>query len=307
MKRLIAVNKTTFAVLISVIGLISCSPDKASVESKLLSTSIMNGKAVAEKDALAASVVGIYNTKEKFICTGSLIASNIVLTAAHCMPKRASDVKIVFATNIDYIMNTREMDILQEHALSATDFRVSPVWNPKNETVEVDTGDIAIIKFKGVIPPGYKPATFLANKDDLKVGTLVTLAGYGVDSVEMTEIDPKKYRKLEEAIEFGDVVCSGDRKNYGTCFEIERSGDGELRTTTAPVSFIHETEIRLNEKQSGTCNGDSGGPAYLLKDGVYYLFGVTSRGSELCNEVGVYTNALAWKTWIDETIASLNK
>lgn len=268
----------------------------------------MNGKSVQEKDALAASIVGIYNTKEKFICTGSLITSNIVLTAAHCMPKRASDVKIVFATNIDYIMNTREMDILQEHALTATDFRVSPTWDPKNETVEIDTGDIAIIKIKGTVPAGYKPATFLASKEDLKVGAVVTVAGYGVDSVEMNEIDPKKYRKLEEAIEFGDVFCSGDRKNnYGTCFEIERSGDGELRTTTAPISFVYETEVRLNEKQAGTCNGDSGGPAYILKDGVYYLFGVTSRGSELCNEVGVYTNALAWKTWIDETILSLNK
>lgn len=300
-------NKASLVILISLVALISCSPEQTKKDAKILSTSIMNGKSVDEKDSLASSVVGIYNTKEKFICTGSLITSNIVLTAAHCMPKRASDVKIVFATNIDYIMNTREMDILQEHALTATDFRVSPSWDPKNETVEIDTGDIAIIKFKGTVPAGYKPATFLPNKDDLKVGTMVTLAGYGVDSVEMTEIDPKKYRKLEEAIEFGDVFCSGDWKNYGTCFEIERSGDGELRTTTAPISILYETEVRLNEKQAGTCNGDSGGPAYLLKDGVYYLFGVTSRGSELCNEVGVYTNALAWKTWIDETIKTLNK
>ncbi len=292
--------------LVFLFTLAACSQN-SSEQTTVISGSIMNGKTVQEKEPITSSVVGIYNQKEKFICTGSLIAPNFVLTAAHCAPKRASDVKIIFATNIDEIINTREMDILQEFALSAVDFKTSPTWDPNNETIEVDTGDIAIIKFKGNVPAGYTPAVFLKDANDLKIGTTVTLAGFGVDSVDMKEIDPRKYRKLEEAIEYGEVVCTGRMPNYGTCYEIERDGDGQLRMTTAPISFIHETEVRLNEKQAGTCNGDSGGPAYIFKDGVYYLFGVTSRGSELCNEVGVYTNALAYKSWIDETIKLLGK
>lgn len=295
-------------ITLGLLSLFSCSPKSSSKPNVAISASIMNGKVVKEKDSIASSVVGVYNKKFNSICSASLIAHNVVLTAAHCVPDRASDVKIVFSVDIDQTINAREQDILQDFVLPATDFKVGPSWNPKNETVEVDTGDIALIKFKGNIPSGYKPATFLTDINELKIGNTVTLVGFGVNSVDMEEINPKKYRKLDEAIENGDVICSGNNSNnYGTCFKIDRSGDGILRMTSAPISFIHETEVRLNEKTSGTCNGDSGGPAFIEKNGTYYLFGVTSRGSELCNEVGVYTNALYYKTWIEQTILSFEK
>jgi secreted trypsin-like serine protease len=90
------------------------------------------------------------------------------------------------------------------------------------------------------------------------------------------------------------------------CFEIETDGDGILRQTTAPISSLYETEIRLDERKAGTCSGDSGGPAFIKQNGEYYLFGVTSRGSVLCNDVGVYTNALHFRPWIARVIKLFN-
>ncbi len=293
--------KKLIILLISFLA-IACNPQAKITSPALIYSSIISGRDVLAKDPIASSVVAIYNTKSHNLCTATLIANNIVLTAAHCAPSKASDVKIIFSLDIDKVLNAKEQSPLKELILTATDFKVSPNWDPNNETVQFDTGDIALIKFSGSLPKGYLPAKFLENTGDLKIGASVTVAGFGVNFVDMEEIDPKKYRNLDGEIESGEVACSGKgRGNYGSCFKIDKSGDGLLRTTSAPISFIHETEIRLNEKKAGTCNGDSGGPAFIQKAGTLYLFGVTSRGSELCNEDGVYTNALFYKSWIETT------
>lgn len=294
-------------IVLTLIAISSCAPKSSHKKNIVINTSIINGRDVLEKEAIANSVVGVFNSKKNTICSGTLIAPNIVLTAAHCAPERASNVKIVFSNDIDYIMNTREQDILQEYVLSAVDFRVGPSWDPKNES-EVNTGDIALIKFKGTIPPGFKPAQFLADGSLLKMGAIVTVAGFGVNTVSTTKVDPKKYQNLEEAIAYGEVVCDDEANGAKiNCVEVETNGDGILRTTEAPIKAIDQSEITLDEKKAGTCNGDSGGPAFIRLNGELYLFGVTSRGSALCNEVGVYTNALYFKGWINDTIKILLK
>ena len=288
-------------------ALASCAPKKTDSVVKIKNSSIINGMVVKEGAPIAASIVGIFNSNYNSICTGTLITANVVLTAAHCVPEKASHVKIIFSNEMDAMINAREQDVLQEFVLSATDFKVSTSWDPNNETIEHNTGDIALIKFKGVIPAGFKPVAMLADDSSLKIGDIISLAGFGVDEVDASkEINPKKYKDLEEAIMYGEVTCEDDRTGkHLKCFKVERTGDGILRQTEAPIKFILETEFHLNEIQTGTCNGDSGGPAFIKKDGEFFLLGVTSRGSDLCDEVGVYTNAVYYKKWINDTIKIL--
>lgn len=286
----------------TLVSFVACAPKSENVFHKTEGPSIINGFEMTAKNSLTMSIVALYDTKNKFICTGSLITPNVVLTAAHCAPKKISDLKVIFASDVDEMLNTREPDIKQEYVLNATDFKVSDKWDPNNEAVEIDLGDIALVKFRGSLPAGYAPATFLRDQSALKRGAIVTVAGFGVNLVESTPIDPKKYRNLDQAIEDGDVICDDRNQN---CVEVEMSGDGLLRQTQAPISSLQETEIRLDERKAGTCSGDSGGPAYLELDGEYYLFGVTSRGSLLCDNTGVYTNALEYKDWIVKTIPLL--
>ncbi|MBC7712965.1 MAG: trypsin-like serine protease [Rhizobacter sp.] len=295
-------------ICLTLISVVSCAPKNTSPTNNVKNSSIINGSNVKENDAINKSIVAVLNTKSQYLCTGSLIAPNIILTAAHCAPDRISNVKIIFGTDIDNIMGSLEPDVKDEHILQAVDFKVSSSWNPKDETREIDTGDIMLIKFKGNVPEGYAPATFLADDSSLKIGTVVTVAGYGVDDVDTSkEVNIKKFPNLEDAIQSGEVTCQDEANGkHAHCFKVQMSGDGILRTTKAPINFIHETEINLNETKSGTCSGDSGGPAYIEKNGDFFLFGVTSRGSGLCNEVGVYTNALFYKDWIAATIKAFN-
>ena len=285
----------------------SCIKSPSDTTANIKNSSIMNGTEVKTGTPIAASIVAIYNKSYESICTGTLIANNVVLTAAHCVPEKASHVKIVFSNNVDYMINAKEQDVLKKYVLSATDFKVSSTWDPENETIEHNTGDIALIKFRGTIPSGYKVATMLEDDSLIKNGAKVTIAGFGVNYVDASkEINPKKYKNLDSAVSNGEVICEDKIKGkYINCFEVEKTGDGILRQAEAPLKYFLETEFHLNETVSGTCNGDSGGPAFIKIKGQFFLLGVTSRGTELCDEVGVYTNAVYYKDWIADTIKLL--
>ena len=289
---------------LSLVALISCEPKGSNNVVVGNGAAIMHGTDVKDTDSILSSIVAIYNDKEGYLCTGSIIAPNIVLTAAHCISGNPSDMRLVFGTNMDEWLNAREPDVQAEHIRRVSDMKINEEYK-KRTNAATNTYDIALMKFKGTLPEGYKPATFLADQKLLKRGAIVTLAGYGVSSVEMVPLDPKKYKgdKLDQAIENGEVTCDANGHN---CFEVNMTGDGLLRQTQAPIASLQETEVRLDESKAGTCAGDSGGPAYILKDGVYYLFGITSRGSSLCEGYGVYTNALEHQTWINDTIKTLH-
>lgn len=284
---------------------ISCGPKNESNTGNIRSGLIINGREVQDNEELSRFIVGVYDTEMHAICTGTLIAENIVLTAAHCKPENPKDLKIIFSTNVDDAMNSREPDVLDALVLPVTDFITAPDWSETSEK-EFNTHDIALLKFKGKIPTGYLPAKWIKDETLLKVGQSVAVAGFGVDKVTVVKINPKKHKNILKAIDSGEVVCDEDEKGELTnCLKVSTTGDGLLRASAAPISVMHESEVQLDETKSGTCSGDSGGPAFLKLDGVYYLFGVTSRGTALCNEVGIYTNAMKYLKWISDTSKTL--
>lgn len=294
-----------FVLLLGILGLTACGLKTSDNNIELRQQEgVVGGTLVAEKSALASGIVSVYDIKDNAICTGSIIAENFILTAAHCVPNKTQNVKIVFGLDVDATLAIREPDVKQELVRNVIAMVAHPDYKPEeHETKQTDWSDIAIMKFQGPLPAGYKPVSLLEDVNVLKRGVLVTVAGYGVSQVDTEPVDPKKVRDLDQAIEYGEVICDQNLRN---CLKVDMSGDGVLRQTQAPISFVHETEVRLDEsKGHGTCSGDSGGPAYIEKNGQYYLFGVTSRGSGTCDNVGVYTNAVKFKTWIAETLNKL--
>lgn len=267
---------------------------------------VIGGELVADKAPIGYGIVGIFDTQENYICTGSLISPNHVLTAAHCINPHTSKMKIIFNNNLDKIIGSKNQLLVNFYQRNVTDALVNPAYNPdENENKEFDSGDIAIIKFEGNLPEGYVPVEILSSDSVLQKGVDITVAGFGVSNVYLSPINPKKVKHLQDAIDAGEVICY-DIDNTD-CESVEMTGDGVLRQTHALISSLQQTEFRLDEsKGHGTCSGDSGGPAYVEVDGKLFLTGVTSRGSALCNNVGVYTNVVPYKAWIEEMMPLMN-
>lgn len=265
-------------------------------------TGVIGGELVAEKESISYGIVGIYDAEDQAICTGSLISPNHVLTAAHCIGSSPKKMQIIFNVNLDKIIGTKNGLLTKFFSRKVTDAKVHPSYKPEEqEDKEFDYGDIAIIKFEGDLPEGYHAAQLLSDNSLLHAGTDITVAGFGVSDVYTEPVDVKKVKNLQDAIYYGEIFCYDDANT--NCVSVEMGGDGQLRQTHAPISSLQETEFLLDEsKGHGTCSGDSGGPAYVSIEGQLFLTGVTSRGSALCDNVGVYTNVIPYIGWINETM-----
>ena len=64
-----------------------------------------------------------------------------------------------------------------------------------------------------------------------------------------------------------------------------------------------DSEVNLGGGGTSSCNGDSGGPAYVqLEDGSWRVFGVTSRGtSGNCADESIYGRMSPYVEWMEDT------
>lgn len=225
---------------------------------------IIGGSTVAAQDAVVASTVALYDGEG--LCTGSLVDVDLVVTAAHCISDQPTKLRVIFGTNL----KDKKTVVA---TLPVTGAIVHPSWNQTMNN-QIDTNDIALVRFSGAIPQNYKPATLLPSSNVLRVGTPVVLAG------------------------------------FGTSDGVNGTGSGILRKVTVNVAhpFYGKTEIEFDQSHGrGACHGDSGGPAFFLQGGKPYLFGVTSRGADPCNVSVIYTKIEAHRDFLAKATSALRR
>jgi secreted trypsin-like serine protease len=208
------------------------------------------------------------------ICTGSLLATDLLVTAAHCVTSETggvvapSQIVLVFGSDI----RSQNRTIVR-----ATGVKRNTGYNPS--AGGKDQNDIAVIGFSGGLPTGYKPATLLSSKSAIATGSSAVLIGYGVNT-----------------------MAGGG------------SGEGILRKVTVKVADgkFARTEILLDQRSGkGACHGDSGGPAFARNSsGQLLLWGVTNRGNpdnapDDCAHFSVYTRITAQATFINAAAKAL--
>lgn len=277
------VNISKSLVLITVLSaVVACSPTATKfTESKSQGSGIIGGEPVPSDDGIAKSTVAIVATVEgadgkpgQFICTGSLLRNNLVLTAGHCVPKVGEQYKKVA---LYIIFNSDLSQMSRRDVRLVTDSLVHPDYGQAGEMGE-DANDVAVLQFDGEMGTGYKTARFLADDSLLVAGAKVTLAGYG-----LIETDGVKTK-------------SDDRL---------RKVDVEV------VEDFGKTEVLLDQsKGKGACHGDSGGPAFLEVNGNHFVWGITSRGAgkdgvDDCSLVSIYTKVKAQAPFVNTAMKTL--
>jgi secreted trypsin-like serine protease len=294
---------------------VGCTPASKS-DSAINATStpsIIGGTNVSEGAALQKSIVGIYDTKKGALCTGSLLDNNIVLTAAHCIGESPQDHLIVFAADLATIFQSQDKNLLLQKVRQGVKMVVNPSWGKKGQSAGQAWGDTALIRFKGDVPAGFAPATVLASAAPLADDTVITVAGYGVNSDVLTEINKADYPDFKDRELKGELFCEkAEDGNSEKCYKEDLSGEGHLRTTELKVAgYFNDTEIAFDQQHGqASCEGDSGGPAYVKQaNGEYHLFGVTSRGTRGCNGYVLYSDIASPKlaNWLAQATAQVSK
>jgi secreted trypsin-like serine protease len=257
--------------LLSLFSLAACSQkaetSSASLSSQTPVAGIIDGETVSADEAIAKTTVIVYNQASGGLCTGSLIQNNLALTAAHCtFGASKGDLVVIFATS-DADKNAEARRVLgglvtEKYAEMMT----------QREEISKDWQDMSVIKFEGHdLPAGYQKAALLTGTKVLPKTETILLAGYGVNAIKP---DPKS------------------KSGY------DGAGAGTLRKTSVTLkdADYSESEILVTMTNGqGACHGDSGGPAYLIRNGKITVAGVTSRadsetGAVECNGNTVYTS-----------------
>lgn len=292
--------KFIFSLFITSLFFFGCAPQQTPSQVKKSSSSatIIGGSLVAATDSIASHVVLVHDMKGDYVCTGTLIAKNVVLTAAHCLSKKHLQFEIIFSRQGYQAMD--QHDPLNIRKATQVVVHKDYEYN-ENLAPEADQSDLGLIYFAGTLPAGYSPVPMMLDPKILTKGSKVILAGYGVSHVTSTEVKYKKSKKFQNKIKSGEIVCDDSLKDQDgdpLCMEVYMSSNGELMKTQAQVKYLSFSEFVLDEQKTGTCEGDSGGPVFIESQGQIYLVGLTSRGDLLCNYEGVYTYLPSFSDWL---------
>ncbi len=91
---------------------------------------------------------------------------------------------------------------------------------------------------------------------------------------------------------------------YGLDDSATQTGAGIKRQTSTTLTDYDQVLVHFSDGQHETCNGDSGGPAFMTFNGQEVIVGLTSFGDQNCNMGGYDTRVDAMVSFVDPYIAA---
>lgn len=211
-------------------------------------------------------ILGSYGTA----CTATAIASDLLLTAAHCVQPGA-DYKLVDSAQ------GRE-PVLKDIARIERD----PQFDLKRLFAHLATADVALIKLAEPLPPRIPPVPLVGDGTSVAVGDPLVVAGYG-------------------------VTVRGDGRTGGTVRAATLVVTGVPGTLQIR---LFDPNTKGQSPGLGACGGDSGAPAFRDSNGNLAIIGVVSwstgpKRSAGCGGLTGITPLVRYRAWIVDTARML--
>jgi secreted trypsin-like serine protease len=257
----------------------ACSgPVDEPVEVARRSEAIFNGHRATAAEQWGTVGLDVYiGQNGGWTCTGTLIGSRLVVTAAHCVLEDGSgpitELYVVAGAPDLYAPSPEQIYEVSRYVAHPEAFPED--GEPTDLTGLGRANDIAIVETVNPVDAEVIPIVPLDEIDAVLVdGAGLTVAGFGVTN--LTELE---------------------------------NGSTNAFHNVGSLSYVRRSEHEFlagNAEESDTCVGDSGGPAYLVSGGKATLVGATSRGridvsvDMKCGAGGIYTLVPAYVDWIEQ-------
>ncbi len=254
------------------------------------SSSTPGAKQIAQQSTVAIKIP--VSSSSTVLCSGVLVSDGngkyLILTAAHCFnrlpnynDRSANGATVYFGEKTDTAQK-RNVYCWQRHK-----FYHSIQADPSDSSVSLF--DIAWVQFTGTLPSDVTPAAILSNPSIVTNTDEKVFAGFGLDN-SGNNSSSSLHRAMECTSTSVDSTYAfrGDINPTGSIYTYNSNALNILGASIASTQAFEKYLTVIgpinginNDQQIGTCFGDSGGPVFVNKSGVWQIYGITQGSDSL--------------------------